>query len=125
MSRCVLCKDLKKKDEDDVRLGFDFTPEELARSAYTRRCKFCLVMYEGLHQSEDATWSLRADVKRVYAKCLELRNQRFGTLTLEIYFVDDRPKQELELYSLEPHGMYPPMHSSLNRSLSAHSSRAS
>lgn len=103
MIRCALCNDQVKRDEDDDRLGFDFTPTQLQRSAFEQRCESCLLILEGLRQSEGQDWRWYRDIRRVYAKCLGRRGTVQDTLRLEIYFVDDRPKLELEYYSLQPH----------------------
>ncbi|KAJ4371276.1 hypothetical protein N0V83_004493 [Neocucurbitaria cava] len=103
MTRCALCNDQVKRDEDDVRLAFDFTPEQLQRSAFDGGCDSCLVILEGLRQSETPGWSFQRDIRRVYARCQNKRVRLNETLRLEVYFVDDRPKLELEFYSLQPH----------------------
>jgi hypothetical protein len=103
MTRCALCHDQVKKDEEDVRLAFEFTPKQLIRSAFAQGCGSCLIVLEGLRQSESSDWSFQRDIRKVYAIC----HDRFGsfrdTLRLQIYFIDDRPKLELEYYSLQPH----------------------
>ena len=105
MTRCALCNDQTKRDEDDARLAFDFTPDQLNGSAFGQGCDSCLVILEGLRQSETPDWSFQRDIRRVYARCRNKRLNLDETLRLEIYFVDDRPKLELEFYSLQPHGM--------------------
>jgi hypothetical protein len=105
MPRCTLCNDQVKKNEDDPRLAFDFTPEQLEKSAYFHHCHSCLVILEGLRQSQSRNWSFKRDIKRVYARCRGKRGSFEETLLLEIYFVDSRPKQELEYYSLGQNGM--------------------
>jgi hypothetical protein len=103
MIRCSLCNDLVKRDEDDARLAFDFTLQQLIDSAYHARCDSCLVILEGLRQSQTPDWSLQRDVRRVYARCNSKRGSFHDTLRLEVYYKDDRPKLELEYYSLQPH----------------------
>ncbi|CAO2655697.1 Nn.00g045000.m01.CDS01 [Neocucurbitaria sp. VM-36] len=103
MTRSALCNDQIKRDEDDARLAFDFTPEELQRSAFDEGCDSCLMILEGLRQSETPDWSLQRDIRRVYARCQYKRLNFQETLRLEVYFMDDRPKLELEFYSLQPH----------------------
>lgn len=103
MIRCALCNDQVKRDEDDERLAFDFTPSQLQRSAFDNGCESCLVILEGLRQSEGKDWRWYRDIRRVYARCLSKQGAFQETLRLEIYFVDDRPKLELEYYSLQPH----------------------
>ena len=105
MARCALCNDQEKRDEVDSRLAFDFTPLELLQSAFEQGCSSCLVILEGFRQSETTTWSFQHDVRRVYARCCGKRNYHSDSLLLEVYFADDRPKLELEFYSLQPHGM--------------------
>jgi hypothetical protein len=101
--QCSLCHGLARKDDDDARLAFDFTPHELVRSAYYHRCDSCLVILEGLRQSETPEWSWQRDIRRVYARCHDkLRGSFQDTLRLEVHFVDDRPKLKLEYYSLQP-----------------------
>jgi hypothetical protein len=106
MARCALCNDQEKRDKVDARLAFDFTPLELLRSAFEQGCSSCLVILEGFRQSEITTWSFQHDVRRVYARCCGKRNYHHDSLLLEVYFTDDRPKLELEFYSLQPHGMF-------------------
>jgi hypothetical protein len=103
MIRCALCNDQVKRDEGDERLAFDFTPSQLQRSAFDNGCESCLVILEGLRQSEGKDWRWYRDIRRVYARCLSKQGAFQDTLRLEIYFVDDRPKLELEYYSLQPH----------------------
>lgn len=103
MVQCSLCNGLAKRNEDDVRLAFDFTPRQLVRSAFYEGCDSCLVILEGLRQSETPDWSLQRDIRRVYARCNSKRGSIQDTLRLEIYYKDDRPKLELEYYSLQPH----------------------
>jgi hypothetical protein len=102
MIRCSLCHDQAKQD-DDARVAFEFTPKQLHRSAYTKRCESCLVILEGLRQSETPEWSFQRDIRIVYAICHDKLGSFRRTLRLEIYFIDDRPKLELEYYSLQPH----------------------
>ena len=105
---CKLCNGLNKRDNDDVRLAFDFTPDELARSAYESfggRCDPCVVILEGVRQFESAEWSFQQDVKRVYARCREKHGDHTDSLLLELYFNDERSKPPLEFYSLQSHGM--------------------
>jgi hypothetical protein len=105
MARCALCNDQERRDEVEARLAFDFTPHELLRSAFEQRCSSCIVILEGFRQSETKDWSFQHDVRRVYARCYGKRNYHSDSLLLEVYFTDDRPKLELEFYSLQPHGM--------------------
>jgi hypothetical protein len=103
MNRCALCHDQVKRDEADVRLAFEFTPEQLVQAAFHHGCEACLVILEGLRQSETADWSFQRDIRKVYATCHGKRGSLQDTLRLEIYYIDDRPKLELEYYSLQPH----------------------
>lgn len=105
MPPCALCNDQQKRDEDDARLGFDFTPEELLRSACDKNCDSCLVILEGLRRSGLLeSYSFEEDVRRVYVRCCGQRGNLNDTLSVEMYFVDERPKVELEFYSLQPQG---------------------
>lgn len=102
--RCELCNDLRKKDLDDARLGFDFTPVELQRAAYEEHCPSCLILAEVVKQSQKLSMQqLQHDVRRIYARCCGERGTHRDTLTLEVYFIDDRPKLLLELYSTQSH----------------------
>ncbi|KAF2025486.1 HET-domain-containing protein [Setomelanomma holmii] len=103
MNRCALCHDQVKKNEEDPRLAFDFTPEQLNQSAFGRGCDSCIVILEGLRQSETPDWSFHRDIRRVYARCRSKRGDFQDTLRLEVYFIDDRPKLQLEYYSLQEH----------------------
>ncbi|KAF2122477.1 heterokaryon incompatibility protein-domain-containing protein [Lophiotrema nucula] len=101
MARCWLCNDLEKKDEDDVRLGFDFTPVELIRSVGEQGCASCTVILVGLRNAIGHNYLIEQDVRRVYARCRSMRNRKPTTLTLEVYFEKEYPKLELEFFSLQ------------------------
>ncbi|TVY22392.1 hypothetical protein LHYA1_G008428 [Lachnellula hyalina] len=96
MSQCNLCNNLRKKSEDDVRLAFDFVPSELNRSAEAK-CPACNVILAGILQSEDG-WTLAGDITHIYVFALA-KNE--DSLSLELYFRDDRPKVVLEFYRRE------------------------
>ncbi|ORX96794.1 heterokaryon incompatibility protein-domain-containing protein [Clohesyomyces aquaticus] len=98
---CKLCNDQEKKDEDDVRLAFDFTPAELVQSARGQDCSSCAVILEGLRRSTALEWDFEQDVRRVYARCRGMHKQKPTTLSLVIYFEDERPKLEIEFISLK------------------------
>jgi hypothetical protein len=107
MAKCTLCNDQDKKNEDDARLAFDFTPDQLRYSAYENNCESCLVLLEGFRQAQTVYLKdFQKDVRTVTARCRGQHNGRDDTLTLEAYFHDERPKLELEYYSLQPHGMF-------------------
>jgi hypothetical protein len=104
-SPCALCNNQEKRDEDDVRLAFDFTPEELLYSARDGRCDSCLVILAGLQQATTlGLSSFEGDVRRINARCRGQRHGRGDTLSLEVYFLDERPKLELEYCSFESRG---------------------
>jgi hypothetical protein len=106
MACCALCHNLEKRDVDDLRLAFDFIPSELQRSAHDHGCQSCLVIYKGLRQAETLySGEFHKDVKIVYARCRGERGDHRDSLTLEVYFIDERPKFKLEFYSLHPDGM--------------------
>ncbi|KAH8782076.1 heterokaryon incompatibility protein-domain-containing protein [Hyaloscypha finlandica] len=100
MSQCNLCNNLKKKSEDDVRLAFDFVPSELDRSAEAK-CPACDVILAGILHSEDG-WTLAEDVTHIYVFGLAKEED---SLSLELYFRDDRPKVVLEFYRRERNGL--------------------
>lgn len=103
MTNCTLCHGLVKRSEDDARLAFEFTPEQINYVAFLEGCEPCLVILEGLRQSQSTHWNLERDVKLVLARCYGKRGAFRETLRLEIFFLDERPKLELEYYSLLPH----------------------
>lgn len=96
MPQCSLCNDLKKRGEDDVRLAFDFIPSELEMSAEAK-CTACIVILAGIRHSEDG-WTLAENVTRIYVFALAKEGD---SLSLELYFKDDRPKVVLEFYRRE------------------------
>ncbi|ORX97177.1 heterokaryon incompatibility protein-domain-containing protein [Clohesyomyces aquaticus] len=99
MERCTLCNDLEKKDVDDVRLGFDFTPYQLIQSSSSQRCVWCSVILGGLRQFSAQDWSFENDVRRVYVRCCTpLQNMYRSSLIAEVFFQNDRPKVEVEIY---------------------------
>jgi hypothetical protein len=100
MSHCNLCNNLKKRSEDDIRLAFDFNPSELDRSAEAK-CPACNVILAGILNSEDG-WKLAEDVTHIYVFGLAKKED---SLSLELYFRDDRPKVVLELYRRERDGL--------------------
>lgn len=106
MACCALCNDLGKRDSDDPRLAFDFTPDELRQSAVNHGCLPCLVIYKGLLRAEVMySGGFHEAVKIVYARCHGGRETDHHNLTLQVYFIDERPKIKLEFYSLQPRGM--------------------
>jgi hypothetical protein len=105
MARCKLCNDQEKKGEEYVRLAFDFTPTEISISA-ENGCVSCAVILKGLSAAESGTWSFKDDIRRVYARCRSSSTKIPDSLTVEIYFADERPKLELEFFSLDGSGTY-------------------
>ncbi|KAH6639048.1 heterokaryon incompatibility protein-domain-containing protein [Boeremia exigua] len=105
MERCAVCNDQEKTDEDDARLTFDVTPAVLSHSAFVDRCESCLVILEGFRQGGQTLYQkdFQRLARTITARCCAQQNGRADTLVLETYFYDDRPKLELELYSLQPH----------------------
>lgn len=97
MARCQLCYDLEKKDPDDSRLASDFAPKELLDLKNSKRCVTCSFILEGILHFEDGTWTFMKDVSRVYLYAL---GSEGDTLTLEIYFLSERPKLILEFFVL-------------------------
>ncbi|KAF8851360.1 HET-domain-containing protein [Acephala macrosclerotiorum] len=95
MAQCNLCNNLEKRDEDDVRAAFDFTPKELLESTKNKDCSSCTLILEGLRCYENETWLFEHDVRRVYARCLGKDDE---SLSLEVFFCDDRPKLVLEFF---------------------------
>ncbi|KAF2111868.1 heterokaryon incompatibility protein-domain-containing protein [Lophiotrema nucula] len=97
MARCPLCNDLEKHRESQPRLGFDFTPAQLVQSASEGGCESCLVILEGLQQARSLSGcSLTRDIRSIYALCHNQRGSSCDSLSLEVYFFDDRPRVELE-----------------------------
>jgi hypothetical protein len=94
MTRCGLCYDLEK-EEDDVRLAFDFPPTQLLRSAKAQKCISCAFILEGVLRFEDESWSFDKDVTRAYVYGLGIEND---SLSMELYFNDERPKLVLEFF---------------------------
>mgnify|MGYP004501149717 CR=1 FL=1 len=101
MAPCELCNNLEKEYAFDPRLAFDFTPDELWASAHDQGCVCCLVILSGFQQSSTFySGNFQRHVKRIYARCRAERQDHLDTLSLELYFVDERPKLELEFYSM-------------------------
>jgi hypothetical protein len=96
MSPCIVCKNLKK-NEDDFRLAFDFVPSELIKSAKATKCVACKLLLDGILRFEEESWNFSRDVTRVYAN--GLTKKQSDTLSVEVYFNDDRPKLVLEFYN--------------------------
>jgi hypothetical protein len=86
---------LRKKDEDDPRLAAEFTAEQLLYAQKTSSCDICHYIADGIHQFEDHSWSLKKDVSQIYLYAL---SNRGDSLTIELYFRNDRPKLVLEFY---------------------------
>jgi hypothetical protein len=98
MDRCQLCYNLEKKEADDFRLALDFAPEQLLASKNSQKCIACAFILEGILRFEDETWTFAKDTSRVYLYALEGEGD---SLTLEVYFKDDRPKLMLEFFVRE------------------------
>lgn len=96
---CKLCHDLQRTDDPSlVRLAVDFTPSQLKLSVSLTGCLFCSLILESIQRFEGSSWSFDEAVTRVYVYGLCEANHN-ETLSLEIYFQDDRPKLTLELFS--------------------------
>lgn len=93
--RCHLCNDLKKKDESRPRLALELTAEQCIRAIESKSCSICSLIVDGIRRFENASWSLRNDVSRVYLYALSSKGE---SLTAEVYFRTDRPKLVLEFY---------------------------
>lgn len=96
MTSCPLCLDFKKRDEDDPRFSCELTAQQILDVRNQQNCDVCLVVIQGILLFEDATWSLKEDVSRVYLYALSGEQD---TLTLEVYFHAERPKLVLEYFS--------------------------
>lgn len=107
MERCAVCNNQEKKNEDDARLTFNVTPAVLSHSAFVNGCESCLVILEGFRQGGQTLYQRNFQLlaRTITARCCAHNNGRADTLVLETYFYDDRPKLELELYSVQPHRM--------------------
>jgi hypothetical protein len=105
MERRAVCNDQELRDEHDPRLTFDVTPAVLSHSAFVNLCESCLVILEGFRQGGQTLYQkgFQRLARTVIVRCHDQHNGQAQTLTLETYFYDDRPKLELELYSLQPH----------------------
>lgn len=91
-SPCSLCNNLAKRSPHDDRLALDVTYEMLSRNGKTGACKSCALMLEAIERSVS---SQAPAVSRVCAYGLAAD---CDTLSMEIYFKDDRPKLILELF---------------------------
>lgn len=107
MARCTLCNDLCKRHESHLELSFDFTLKEIARSALHDRCESCLVIHQGIRQTQREELPLFAPlVKRVFARCHGEYGGYKDTLHLVIVFVNEAPSLRLEFYSLQSNGTF-------------------
>lgn len=89
---CSLCNNLEKWSPHDDRLALDFTYDVLSRNGETGACKSCALMLEA---TERFVSSPAQAISRVYVYGLAAN---CNTLSVEIYFKDDRPKLILELF---------------------------
>jgi len=103
MPPCQVCQGLVKPP-GKPRLFLEFTPAELRQSALQQKCEICDTLLNGISEMQDGTWWFVDDVSRVYGYAFTCEN---ATLTLEIYFSDDRPRVTLEFYRyLDLDGMF-------------------
>ncbi|KAF2626299.1 hypothetical protein BU25DRAFT_394934 [Macroventuria anomochaeta] len=105
MEKCAVCNDQEKRNPDGTRLTFDVTPAVLSHSAFVNRCESCLVILEGFRQGGQTLYQkdFQRLARTITARCHDQHNGRRDTLVLETYFYDERPKLELEFYSLQKH----------------------
>ncbi len=105
MERCAVCNDQEKRNEDDARLTFDVTPAILTHSAFVNGCESCLVILEGFRQGGQTLYQKNFQLlaRTITARCRAQQDGCAETLILQTYFYDDRPKLELELYSIQAH----------------------
>jgi len=95
MSTCRLCRNLVRDENSGIRLSLEFTPECLQKSVLVHECQSCAILLNGISLMQDNTWSFAADVSRVYGYGLATESD---TLTLEVYFIDSRPRLMLEFF---------------------------
>lgn len=98
---CQICHDLVKEKNNSPRLYLEFTPESLNQSALEQRCRSCDFLMRGILLMQDDTWSFTATVSRVYGYGLATETD---TLTLEVYFIDERPRMMLEFFRVDRDG---------------------
>ncbi|KAK8066653.1 HET-domain-containing protein [Apiospora hydei] len=89
---CQLCHGLQP-NSGTSRLFLECKPDDLLQSA-NLGCESCGFLLRGLQAKEDSSWSLK-DVSTVYGYGFRSEHD---TLTLEIYFVQERPKVVLEFF---------------------------
>lgn len=100
---CQVCHDLVKEKNNAPRLYLEFTPESLNHSALVQRCRSCDFLMRGILLMQDDTWSFIANVSRVYGYGLATE---MDTLTLEVYFIDERPRMMLEFFCVDRDGEF-------------------
>ena len=98
MAYCLLCYNLEKKHVDNPRMAVDMTAKQLLNAGKSISCDICSFIVEGIRHFEDASWSLERDVSRIYLYGLSSRGD---SLTVELYFRNDRPKIVLEFFHTE------------------------
>ncbi|KAK4441926.1 heterokaryon incompatibility protein-domain-containing protein [Podospora aff. communis PSN243] len=92
---CQTCLGLLKP-AGKHRLFLEFSPAQLQQSALREACQPCKVLLEGVQEMQNGAWSFAQDVSKVYGYALSSQND---TLTLELYFRDERPRITLEFFS--------------------------
>lgn len=98
---CQVCHDLVKAKNSGPRLYLEFTPESLNQSVLEQRCRSCDFLMRGILLMQDETWSFTGTVSRVYGYGLATETD---TLTLEVYFIDERPRMMLEFFCVNRDG---------------------
>lgn len=77
-----------------MRLAIEFTSNDLEHSALAKKCRFCSVMLQGILLMQDETWSFTVDTSAINAYAFS-----GDTLFLEIYFLKEKPRLVLEIFS--------------------------
>lgn len=98
MSTCQLCHNLVKDGDSERRLYLEFTPKCLQQSVLAHECQSCAILLDGILLMQDDTWSFATHVSTVYGYGLATE---LDTLTLEVYYIDHRPRLMLELFYVE------------------------
>lgn len=100
MAVCSVCGDLRRRDDSSFhRLALDFGCYELIESATTGGCKYCLVILNSIRRFERDLWDFPEDIRRIYLYALEDADEA-GSLRMELYFYNERPKVSLEIFQV-------------------------
>lgn len=103
---CKICHDLEPKDPGSSRLALDCAPHELIETAQILNCPTCTIIHRAIERFGRSSQENRnnsnepepIDINNISRVDVYGLGNEHETLSVDLYFQDDKPKRVLELF---------------------------